>query len=62
MRLRHQLMSSCVIPLLCPVVGGVHCRKKNERASLKNPISNMSGPGDEAGQGDLKVFVFYYFR
>jgi len=27
-RWRHQLMSSCVIPLLCPVVGGVHCRKK----------------------------------
>lgn len=62
MRLRHQLMSSCVMSLLCPVVGGVHCRKKNERASLKNPISNMSGSRDEAGQGDLKVFIFYDFR
>lgn len=44
------------------MVGGVHCRKKNERASLKNPISNMSGSRDEAGQGDLKGFIFYDFR
>lgn len=47
-------MSSCVIPLLSLEEGGVHCRKKNERASLRNPISDTSGSGDETGQGDLR--------
>ena len=44
------------------MVGGAHCRKKKMKEPLKNPISNMSGSRDEAGQGDLKVFIFYDFR
>lgn len=45
-------MSSPVFLLLSPTEGRVHWGK-NERMSLKNPISNVSGSGHETGEGDL---------
>lgn len=43
-----------MIPRLSPLEGGVHRGEKVKRISLKSPISNASGSGDETGQEELR--------